>query len=372
MAALDLPAGVTIDGALKPGFEKVLTKEAVAFVADLQRKFNARREELLAGLSAAERSALDDLSLRLGAMPAFDPADALMRANGMEVRAALLHFELLTQLRFASSSVDGNAGERWAELHAASGANGAMVPLLRVSRPSQDVLLAQLQRVQALAPLRDSRTAEVLTQVAPPLAYFASVLNLQSGRHAKTTELLKVALQFSYAVCMRFKQALAVPRPSAYTAQIQPMIEVPMHPSYPAGHALEAHVSATVLGALAEAPGRPADNAVQKQLLRRLATRISENRVVAGVHYPVDCVVGRLMGDALASYLLAACEPARAWRGARYAGHLLDPATDGLRDFSATGHAFEDGLPGEAPAMYPAPELPLLQKLWSLARAEWA
>ena len=35
MAALDLPAGVTIDGAIKPGFEKVLTKEAVAFVADL-------------------------------------------------------------------------------------------------------------------------------------------------------------------------------------------------------------------------------------------------------------------------------------------------------------------------------------------------
>ena len=47
MAALDLPAGVTIDGAIKPGFEKVLTKEAVAFIVDLQRKFNARREELL-------------------------------------------------------------------------------------------------------------------------------------------------------------------------------------------------------------------------------------------------------------------------------------------------------------------------------------
>ena len=48
MAALDLPAGVEITGAIKPGFEKVLTKEAVAFVAELQRKFNARREELLA------------------------------------------------------------------------------------------------------------------------------------------------------------------------------------------------------------------------------------------------------------------------------------------------------------------------------------
>ena len=48
MAALDLPAGVEIDGAIKPGFEKVLTKEALAFIAELQRKFNGRREELLA------------------------------------------------------------------------------------------------------------------------------------------------------------------------------------------------------------------------------------------------------------------------------------------------------------------------------------
>jgi len=48
MASLDLPAGVTIDGAVKPGFERVLTKGALEFLADLQRRFNARREELLA------------------------------------------------------------------------------------------------------------------------------------------------------------------------------------------------------------------------------------------------------------------------------------------------------------------------------------
>src|SRR5882757_3293277 len=48
MSALELPAGVAIDAANKPGFEKVLTKEAVAFLADLQRRFGARREELLA------------------------------------------------------------------------------------------------------------------------------------------------------------------------------------------------------------------------------------------------------------------------------------------------------------------------------------
>ncbi|WIM10025.1 malate synthase A [Enhydrobacter sp.] len=46
--ALDLPGGVAIDGAIQPGFERVLTRDALAFLADLQRRFNARREELLA------------------------------------------------------------------------------------------------------------------------------------------------------------------------------------------------------------------------------------------------------------------------------------------------------------------------------------
>jgi malate synthase len=46
--ALDLPEGVSIDGVVNSDFEKVLTREAIAFVADLQRCFNPRREELLA------------------------------------------------------------------------------------------------------------------------------------------------------------------------------------------------------------------------------------------------------------------------------------------------------------------------------------
>src|SRR6187549_2807393 len=48
IVALDLPEGVLVDGVIHPGFEKVLTNEAVAFLADLQRRFNPRREEVLA------------------------------------------------------------------------------------------------------------------------------------------------------------------------------------------------------------------------------------------------------------------------------------------------------------------------------------
>jgi malate synthase len=42
-----LPAGVTITGAIRPGYERVLTPDALAFVADLVRRFGPRVGELL-------------------------------------------------------------------------------------------------------------------------------------------------------------------------------------------------------------------------------------------------------------------------------------------------------------------------------------
>jgi malate synthase len=51
---MNLPQGVTIKAPLKPGFETVLTHDAMALVARLHRQFNPRRIELLA--KRAERS----------------------------------------------------------------------------------------------------------------------------------------------------------------------------------------------------------------------------------------------------------------------------------------------------------------------------
>ena len=79
MAALDLPVGVEINGAIKPGFEKVLTKEAVAFVADLQRKFNGRREELLAARLERQKR------LDAGEKPDFLAATATIRESDWTV-----------------------------------------------------------------------------------------------------------------------------------------------------------------------------------------------------------------------------------------------------------------------------------------------
>ena len=45
---LSTPAGVEVVGAISEGFETILTKDALAFIAGLHRQFNARRQELLA------------------------------------------------------------------------------------------------------------------------------------------------------------------------------------------------------------------------------------------------------------------------------------------------------------------------------------
>jgi malate synthase len=79
MMAFDLPAGVTLKGANKPGFEKVLTKDAVAFLAKLQRRFNPRRQELLA-LRVERQKKLD-----AGEKPAFLIETARIRESDWTV-----------------------------------------------------------------------------------------------------------------------------------------------------------------------------------------------------------------------------------------------------------------------------------------------
>ncbi len=62
---LDLPEGVVVRGAIKPGYEALLSSEALAFVAGLERKFGAERHRLL------DRRAAIQHRLDLGWKPDF-------------------------------------------------------------------------------------------------------------------------------------------------------------------------------------------------------------------------------------------------------------------------------------------------------------
>ena len=75
MTQLTLPAGMEIIGEIKPGYERVLTPDALALVAKLSRAFEAKRQELLAVRVERARK------LDAGERPDFLPETAHIR-NG--------------------------------------------------------------------------------------------------------------------------------------------------------------------------------------------------------------------------------------------------------------------------------------------------
>ena len=166
-------------------------------------------------------------------------------------------------------------------------------------RPTSSFFKDQIQLVNSWAELRQERAPEVLMQIDNQFAFVAAVTGLHPERHRWTTELLVNAILFAVTAGMQFKHALACWRPHQYSAGVQPMITTPGHGSFPSGHSTQAFMLAFLMEKLLNLP----DDAAEQ--LERQAARIATNRVVAGVHFPVDSVAGRLLGRTLAEYVLA-------------------------------------------------------------------
>ena len=189
--------------------------------------------------------------------------------------------------------------------------------------PQPATLQNALEEVIVKAALRQDRMAEILTQVNVPYAFFASVLNLQPGRHRFTYEAMSAVFHCSTVVVMQFKHHWAIRRPADRSALVQPVLVTPGHGSYPAGHAVQCHFVAAVLKQLLtdaekinvgpDAGNPPAATAPNNgnghmaetgEELIALADRIGMNRVIAGLHYVDDLKQGRRLGERLADYFV--------------------------------------------------------------------
>jgi hypothetical protein len=223
---------------------------------------------------------------------------AQMRRWEARVRAHVLDFELLSAFRLA---VDVGDKDRPAAARL-SGGYGA-IPLVELVRPSTDYLLKkQLVHVYNHADLRRDRAAEILTQIKGIEIFLGRGSPLHPERHRRTLELLDAFFRALVSVEMRIKHALAVPRPMEFSWQLMPMIQTPGHGSFPAGHAAESFMLATVLSALMRTGGTR--YAHWDAPLARLAARISVNRVIAGVHFPVDLAAGLVLGLTVSRYFI--------------------------------------------------------------------
>ncbi|MCV2350579.1 phosphatase PAP2 family protein [Paucibacter sp. Y2R2-4] len=302
--------------------------------------------------------------------PGFDAAPWLH--YGAAPRAQSLLMEALSGLR-VRPDISGSGDKETVLLEQlGEGTQGlAWRPLVSISRPPLPYFIAQARLVDDLLPLREVRIQEIHAQANDALSFLLSAAQLPWHRMPRTLELIESALALQMAVQMRFKQILACPRPHQIRPSLLPMIEVPTHGSLPSGHAGESHLVAALLIHLMQRAQMPKLNA---QMLVRMALRIAENRVVAGVHYPVDSLAGRLLGEGVARFLLASV------------GEVAGPPK--LLQFG--GGAFEvpaSAQPDEALAPWLSPEcqetaaangappLPVLSdhaRLWDLVCKEWS
>ena len=198
---------------------------------------------------------------------------------------------------------DGQASKFNVTLFAGLPGQAKPMPLVRLVRPTQEAFERQVASVLTWADLREERLPEVLTQIGNCFAFWGALVPLHAERLRYTREVLDAAVQFAMFVEMRFKHELACWRPADLSPQVQPMVTTPGHGSLPSGHCTEAFVIKEVLEALLGMDLAQDDPNLHRQF-ERTAARIATNRVVAGVHFPIDNLAGRLLGTVLGRYFV--------------------------------------------------------------------
>jgi hypothetical protein len=133
-----------------------------------------------------------------------------------------------------------------------------------------------------------------------------------------------------------------------------------------------AHVLKALLRSLPEKGDAAASSATYasfNQQLDRLAARMATNRVVAGLHFPIDNLAGRLLGQLLAEYFVHCCTGAGLHQGT-FDGTKVPPDEDfhpaqqplaGMPYYAYEPHAKKKN---------PIGPLPIAAELWRAARKE--
>jgi acid phosphatase (class A) len=165
---------------------------------------------------------------------------------------------------------------------------------------TQAALQDQAVQILQLALERDNRFVEIIDQDdgEGAMNYTLGMLKIEPGRNPATNLMVRVGRRIGEQVAMCLKGDFMSPRPSQLCPAITPMIEPPATPSFPAGHAVQSYLIAYLLGyCLQKLPQHyfPATPSYANQAtgsLFSLAARISQNRIIAGVHYPIDIEAG--------------------------------------------------------------------------------
>ncbi len=154
---------------------------------------------------------------------------------------------------------------------------------------------------------RDERAdalGEIVAQHDGFAGYFFALLTVDPAMYPATNLLVNIAsivAAFTVLYCKNGRKDdhgnviyQPRPRPSQVCPALLPPVPVPGHPSYPSGHATEAHLIEFVLNLVFKDTLR---EKTMKYDLEALATRIARNREIAGLHYPSDSAAGKKLAN---------------------------------------------------------------------------
>jgi acid phosphatase (class A) len=151
---------------------------------------------------------------------------------------------------------------------------------------------------------RPEAMGEILNQAQNQQLCFMQLLTMTQNSHPATFFAMKVAARVGEVVMMRLKRQFNRPRPTQYYPALYPPLPVPGHSSYPAGHAVIAHLTANVLMEITAATSGPnAGTSPYEKSLLKLADDIGLNRVIAGFHFRSDIQEGANAGDLTHEFL---------------------------------------------------------------------
>lgn len=153
---------------------------------------------------------------------------------------------------------------------------------------------AEIEFLLAAQSLRDAETQKRILHESPyQNIHFGptriSLLDPKMPAQLSPIEkLASVTIRECVIIALFYKAKYDRVRPSFLAKDLQPSIEVPLHPAYPSGHATQSFCLANLLTELF--PDQASD-------LAQTAKEISVNREIAGVHYPSDTEAGQIIAQ---------------------------------------------------------------------------
>lgn len=153
----------------------------------------------------------------------------------------------------------------------------------RIDYPNLETSIAEIKEVKKLQKTMPYK--KHLEETKFEMDY-KNVVQRFDANDDEIQKIIKFLHTIADPIIMKIKVEYDRVRPSYLDPTLKPWIDVPLHPSYPSGHATQSYCIAYLLSK--KYPEK-------KQYLEKIAYKIAKNREISGVHYTSDTKYGKIL-----------------------------------------------------------------------------